>query len=395
MGRVTFDNFRDKFLNIEFPTVLQIPTFLEIDVYDDVLSFSLTNKSNNIGFGTDVSDNEKDISEFITETGNYEIEINTQSDGVLIKDIEIQDVRTTLVFNKIDFDFELRRVDNEGNRISNTATENLAETFVSTDNVRILFFQLENYDLQNDGNSCGDIIWEVEGETDNDGTVIEQNNGEEDVYEFIPNPINRPNQAGNGSRQPNIPIGYTVNCTILGLKRSFELEQDGKSVLRQEYIDYGTNWQPTRAEIFADNGDWNTGNYSTNADFNTDAANYPYNSGYIAARGQNRFQEIWDQLLINYSNFCTQAGINNNGLTVNSSYRNPQRNNAVGSVLINSNHTIGHAMDISLVGPRTSQRWNFLHNAGEQINGVNAICEIGPTQVSCDNPNVSHVHLAW
>ncbi len=390
MGKITFVNYPDVFMNIKFPKVIQIPVYLEIDVYDDVISFSLTNKSNNVGFGTDVSNNEKNIMEFISETGSYEIEINTQSDGVLTKDIEISDLNTTLIFNKIDYDFELRRIDNERNQISNSATENLAETFVSTDSIRMLFFQLEN-----DGNSCSDIIWEVEGETENDGTVTEQNNGEEDIYEFIPNPINRPNQAGNASRQPNTPIRYTINCTILGLKRSFELEQDGKSVLRQEYIDYGTNWQPTRAEIFADNGDWNTGNYSTNGDFNVDAANYPYDSGYIAARGQNRFQEIWDQLLINYGNFCAQAGINNNGLTVNSSYRNPQRNNAVGSVLINSNHTIGHAMDVSLVGQRTSQRWNFLHNAGEQINGVNAICEIGSTQVSCDNPNISHVHLAW
>ncbi|KAA1245571.1 hypothetical protein [Aquimarina sp. RZ0] len=64
------------------------------------ISFSLTNKSNNVGFGTDVSDNEKNISEFISETGNYEIEINTQSNGILIKDIEIADSRITLVFNK-------------------------------------------------------------------------------------------------------------------------------------------------------------------------------------------------------------------------------------------------------------------------------------------------------
>ncbi|KAA1245572.1 hypothetical protein [Aquimarina sp. RZ0] len=65
---------------------------------------------------------------------------------------------------------------------------------------------MENSDLQNDGNSFADIIWEVEGETDNDGTITEQNNGGEDVYEFIPAPINRPNQTGNGSRQPNTPI---------------------------------------------------------------------------------------------------------------------------------------------------------------------------------------------
>ncbi len=80
---------------------------------------------------------------------------------------------------------------------------------------------------------------------------------------------------------------------------------------------------------------------------------------------------------------------------MNSCYRNPQRNRDVGSVLINSNHTIGHAMDVTVLGARTSQKWILLNDAAEQIEGVNGICENGPKQVACGSSNQSHVHLAW
>ena len=52
-------------------------------------------------------------------------------------------------------------------------------------------------------------------------------------------------------------------------------------------------------------------------------------------------------------------------------------------------------MDISILGRRTTQKWNFLRNAPLQIDGINAICEIGPRQVACNNPNISHIHVAW
>lgn len=116
----------------------------------------------------------------------------------------------------------------------------------------------------------------------------------------------------------------------------------------------------------------------------------------MAARGANRFQEIWDAVLTEYNSSCLRNNINSNGLQVNSAYRNPQRNRAVGSVLINSNHTIGHAMDVSIMGQRTTQKWRLLRSAALATNGVTtAICEIGPRQVRCDDPNVSHIHIAW
>ena len=388
MGTITLRDFPHKVLNFELPDV--IDDEITFNVYDDVVILTIINCNSNEGFSASVNNNQIDLSEFSLNIGKYDIEIHTKSEGILEETLELEDADTTIIFNKLDFQYELIRIDDDNLQIENTATENLAETFVSTDTIKIN--ELNGCNLESDGNSFEDIIWEVNGVTDNDGTPNTELAEDNMLCEFIPNPINRPT---DGSSQHNDPIKYIIETQILGLRKVFELEQDGKSVLIQEYIDYGTTWTPERNEIFADNGIWNTGNYSTNGNYNENATNYPYESGYIAATGNNRFQEIWDDLIVNYGALCNEAGITNEGLSVNSCYRNPQRNRDVGSVLINSNHTIGHAMDVRILGKRTSQKWILLNNAAEQIDGVNGICEHGPTQVTCGASNQSHVHLAW
>ncbi|MBA4745543.1 MAG: hypothetical protein H2058_09800 [Muricauda sp.] len=349
---------------------------LYIDIYDDVESFSLTsNNSTNNGFGTGVNNNQKNLLGLIQETGCFNIEVNTKSGGVYNKEIEIKSLNTTVYFNKLDFDFELKRVDEECHEIEDDGDNLLSTTFVSTDEIRIQFREHDTSDLSKDGFGFSDIVWKTEGITENDGTVEIRENDDNTLHIFSPRPINRPT---TGSRNPNEAISYKISCNIIGLKKEIQLTQDSKDILRQEYVDYNTVWIPTRDEVFLDTGDWNTGNYD-----------------YLAASGNNRFQEIWDNILTNYNTFCANNNIANDGLQVNSAYRNPQRNRAVGSVLINSNHTIGHAMDISILGMRTTQKWNFLRDAATRIQGVNAICEIGPRQVSCSNPNISHIHVAW
>lgn len=373
MGTITLRNFPDKVLHFELPNV--IDDEIEFDVYDNVTGLTITNCDTSQGFSTNVEGNQRDLSEFSLEIGKYDIEIHTQSGGVLEKTIDIEDNDTTIVFNKLDFDYELRRVDSENNQIINTESENLSETFISTDEIRIKFTELNGCNTQSDGYSYDDITWKVKGVTDNDGKPNSELIDENTLCEFTPSPINRPTI---GSRQPNNPIKYIVEAQILGLRKVFELEQDEKDILRQEYIDFNTQWTPTRSEVFFENDGWNTGNYNC-----------------IATRGNNRFQEIWNELQNNYSELCSQNNIQTTGLTFNSCYRNPQRNRAVGSVLINSNHTIGHAMDIGIVPPRISQKWILLNQAAEQIEDVNGICENGPRQVECGAANQSHVHLAW
>lgn len=376
MGKISFTNHPDsKSLNVTFPTVFDN---IEIDLYDDVEAITLTNIDTNVGMSTEVKDNVKNLSEVSTELGCFEVEMHTKSGGLYKKEIEVICPNTTLVFNKLKYDFELKRVDEECQEIVDDGTNLLSTTFVSTDTIRLQFRELESYDLLKDGFSFDDIVWETKKVVENDGTVEVQENEDNTLHLFIPSPINRPNQSGSGSRQPNPAIQYKSCCTIIGLKKEYDLSQDSKDLLRQEYIDFSTDWPPTRREIFLDNGAWNTGNHD-----------------HIAAQGTNRFQEIYDGVLDNYTTSCERAGINSDGLQVNSAYRNPQRNRAIGSVLINSNHTIGHAMDISILGQRTTQKWGFLRNAATSIQGVNAICEIGPRQVLCNNPNISHIHVAW
>lgn len=390
MGKIFLTNYPEKSLTFNLPKVVD---YIFIYIYDDVEAFSLTNTSTNNGFGVEVTDNEKNLLGLIDEVGCFEIEINTASGGIYKKEINILTRRTTITFNKIEYDFEIKRVDEECQDIEDVGTNLLSTSFISTDIVRLQYRELESFDLVKDGFSFEDIVWETEGVTDNDGTVDLEENDDNAIHSFMPNPINRQTA---GSREPNEAIKYKTTCTIIGLKKEIELEQDGKDVLRQEYVDYNTAWTPTRDEVFSDDGEWNTGNYSRNPDFNTNATNYQYESGFIAAQGDNRFQEIWDELNINYQEECNDAGITTDtGLSCNSCYRNPQRNRAVGSVLINSNHTIGHAMDVKILGARTKQKWILLNKAAEDIEGINGICENGPTQVVCGASNQSHVHLAW
>ncbi len=371
MGTITLRDFPDQILHFELPDV--IDDEIIIDVYDNVTGLTITNCVSNEGFSTNVENNNKDLTEFALEIGKYDIEIHTESDGILLKTIELEDPDILLIFSKKEFEYELQRIDAENNQIVNTNSENLADTFVSTDEIRIKFNQLNGCNLENDGYSFDDIVWEVKGVTENDGNPKSEINDE--VLEFNPSPINRPT---SGSRNPNEAIKYLVTATILGLKTVFELEQDEKDILRQEYIDYNITWKPTREEVFFENDGWNTGNYNC-----------------IATRANNRFSEIWDELQGNYQSLCSQNNISTDGLTFNSCYRNPQRNRAVGSVLINSNHTIGHAMDIGIINPKTSLKWILLNKAAEQIENVNGICERGPRQVVCGDKNQSHVHLAW
>ncbi|MBL4561819.1 MAG: hypothetical protein JKX79_12640 [Labilibaculum sp.] len=371
MGKISFVNYPNKYLNVKFP---KITSTITIDLYDDVIGFDLTHIATNVGFGTNVTNNEKTLLGLIESTGIFEIKINTVSEGIYIKEIEILSKNTTLSFNKINYDFELKRVDLTNNNVANLTSQ----TFISTDNIRIKFRELQQFDLTKDGFKLTEVVWETKGVTTDDGTPNLQNSTDNSIYIFIPNPINRPNQSGRGARQPNNPIEYETYCTVIGLKKKFECTQDTKDIIRQEYLDFGTTWQPTRNEVFLDNGRWNTGNYT-----------------HLAAQGTNQFQTIFNAILTHYNASCNTNRVRANGIDLNSAYRNPQRNKAVGSRLINSNHTIGHAMDIRILGARTTQKWGFLRTAALQINGVNAICEIGPRQVLCSNPNISHIHVSW
>jgi hypothetical protein len=119
-----------------------------------------------------------------------------------------------------------------------------------------------------------------------------------------------------------------------------EIQQDERSILRQEYLDFGGT-PPARANLIEHNGDFNVGNYTlvlnlTEMQTKFNHAVTTYRGRTVRVQGQN--------VLIPQSA----------GVRVTSAYRNPRRNVAAGSLFpITSRHVQGHAIDMAPVTPVT------------------------------------------
>jgi sugar lactone lactonase YvrE len=82
------------------------------------------------------------------------------------------------------------------------------------------------------------------------------------------------------------------------------------------------------------------------------------------------------------------------GLTINSTWRNPERNEAVGGVL-NSRHQFGNAIDLNNLnafGPFTAAQMNCLLETAGNMNG-NGIAERFSVQIACTDATITHVHV--
>ena len=74
--------------------------------------------------------------------------------------------------------------------------------------------------------------------------------------------------------------------------------------------------------------------------------------------------------------------------------RSASDNVAAGSQFpVGSRHVWGKALDLVVPNP-TATLWARLRSAGANA-GNSSICEVGPTQVPCNNANVNHVHIQW
>jgi sugar lactone lactonase YvrE len=94
------------------------------------------------------------------------------------------------------------------------------------------------------------------------------------------------------------------------------------------------------------------------------------------------------------ANTRARVEITNVGLTINSTWRNPQRNEAVGGVL-NSRHQYGNAIDLNNLpafGPFTEAQMNCLLETAGNRNG-NGIAERNSTQITCTDSTITHVHV--
>ncbi len=266
-----------------------------------------------------------------------------------------------------------------------------------------------------------------------------------------------------GSRKPNPPLEYELVATLpieggeplrVRLPPTTLLRQDEADVLRQEYVDYGTRFQPTRAQVsLPSRRALNTGNYSViaeseagglarlleqmekraNALLNNDVQEKaPGTRGLtpttvvvspgeailtVGALGDTDPQgddvcagpQVAGRCagpILAGPNGRAETRANNRATRlalagiVSSAFRNPQRNRAAGSASINSRHTLGSALDLdprllSIPGKTAPQLMCILEAAGDAVVGKkDAFTERGATTfLACDSPAADHVHV--
>ncbi|MEK7810855.1 MAG: DUF4157 domain-containing protein [Pseudomonadota bacterium] len=255
-----------------------------------------------------------------------------------------------------------------------------AKSFVSTDAIS---FTAEIEGLPDAGALSSQTAWSVHGVSADSGNGNPSVATNRSNFSFTPNPTNRPT---TGSRTPNDPIKYRVEAQVAGSSATYDLEQDESDIIRQEYIDLGPVVSPRRSDISIPSiPTFNTGNYSCIVDRGM-------NTALTNTRAQ--FQSLTQQAAAPDAGVPAAAPVPIAAITVESGYRNPRRNVAVGSPFpVGSRHVWGSALDLGVAGANATL-WDRLRTAGQNA-GNTSICEVGPTQVLCNNANVNHVHIQW
>ncbi|WP_158501681.1 hypothetical protein [Vitiosangium sp. GDMCC 1.1324] len=266
-----------------------------------------------------------------------------------------------------------------------------------------------------------------------------------------------------GSRTPNPPLEYELVALLpleggktlqVRLPPTTFLRQDEEDIVRQEYIDFGTSFRPSRAQIsIPGRTTFNTGNYSViaekdsgglaslldqmqervNALLNDDVQEKPVGtrglapSTVVVSSGASiltvgvlgdtdpQGDDVCGGVqvggrcagpILAGRNGIAETRANNRqtqlklGDLVSSAFRNPQRNRAAGSVVLNSFHTQGRALDIdprlvSVPGKTSQQLMCIIEAAGDAIVGTsNSFTEHGAARfLPCDSPEADHVHV--
>ncbi|MFE8602805.1 hypothetical protein [Archangium violaceum] len=266
-----------------------------------------------------------------------------------------------------------------------------------------------------------------------------------------------------GNREPNPPLEYELVASLpleggetleVRLPPTTFLHQEEDDVLRQEYLDFGTRFQPGRALISIPGRPvLNTGNYTVIAETEAGGLSRLLDQmdERVRALLQNDVQEkpvgtrgLTPTTVVvspgapiltvgalgdtdpQGDDVCSGplvggrcagsilAGPNgiadtraNNRETkvkledfVSSAFRNPQRNRAAGSATINSRHNRGSALDIDprrmpIPGKTPQQLMCIVEAAGDAVVGErDSFTERGATLfLACDSPAADHVHV--
>ncbi|WP_224364969.1 D-Ala-D-Ala carboxypeptidase family metallohydrolase [Hyalangium versicolor] len=265
-----------------------------------------------------------------------------------------------------------------------------------------------------------------------------------------------------GSRQPNPPLEYEVIASAKVEGQTLEarlpptsfIRQDEPDIVRQEYADYGTSFQPRLAQIsMPRRAILNTGNYAfiveedegkleellaqveqeANRILNDDVQEQKVKTrglrpdtvvvspgpsvlevgplGDTEPQGDDvcggpRVKGACAGPILAGRNGIAETTANNRKVRVDlsqlvtSAYRNPQRNRAVGSKSPDSRHTRGRALDLdpralTVPGKDSRQLMCVLEAAGDRIVGSgNSFTERGSaTFLDCNDVAADHVHI--
>jgi hypothetical protein len=232
---------------------------------------------------------------------------------------------------------------------------------------------------------AGALRWDIRPSGLAGDAVVERTDGAELVFRGA-------SRIGSkGSRQPNPALEYMITARLEGhegLAASSRLTQDEIDVLRQEYVDYGTAFLPQRNQLGAvQHAGLNTGNYTV-----------------VAEEVPGTLDRLLEDLTTQVNQILTARGLGGDFEVedcVTSSFRNPQRNRAVGSVALNSRHVRGRALDCDprahpIVGISSQDMMCLVEEAGNQVVGPggNAFTEKGAAVfLECDAPAADHVHV--
>jgi hypothetical protein len=265
-----------------------------------------------------------------------------------------------------------------------------------------------------------------------------------------------------GSRQPNPPLEYEVlaSATVAGktlearLPPTTFIRQDEPDIVRQEYADYGTAFQPGLAHVSVPKRALlNTGNYAFIVEEDegkleallTQVQNEvnrilsdDVQEQRVGARGLKpdtvvvspgppvleagplgdtdpQGDDVCGGPVVNGAcagpilagpNGVAETRANNRkvwvdvSMLVTSAFRNPQRNRAIGSQSLNSRHTRGRALDLdpralSVPGKDARQLMCVLELAGDRVVGEgDSFTERGAaTFLDCNDITADHVHI--
>lgn len=221
------------------------------------------------------------------------------------------------------------------------------------------------------------VAWKLTPEKEYSGKSVPAE-GADKVFAFTPKDAKRPHA---GLRVPNRPIRFvlTITPTDSGVElapQQFFIEQGVRAILRQEYLDFGL--RPPDLSQIAVFEDGETEHFKAR-DF---IGNCNYAKDRIGVKAG--MQQIAEETRAAYGR----------GMSINSAYRNPQRNAAVGGKK-KSVHQSGGAVDMSpLSSEFTVQNKLALYRAAlASATAKLVLLEKGPSQLlpgRWNPPNATH-----